>query len=75
MDIGVAAIIDKQDELGWKASRMAAELGLAKSHYSELVNGKRRLSLRVARKAYKLGVAPINLLTEGVYGDSWAPTD
>lgn len=41
---------------------MARRLGLQRSHYNEIVNGKRTLPYRAACKAYELGVPASVLL-------------
>jgi len=46
----------RADQMGWNQSQMAAKLGMGRSHYSEVLSGKRPLPLPAIRKAYELGV-------------------
>lgn len=48
---------------GWNQSQMAQRLGLPRSHYSEVLSGKRRLPYEAACRAYALGVSAEVLLT------------
>ena len=52
----IEALKFRAEQMGWGQERMAIELGLQASHYSEVLSGKRRLPLRAMRKACKLGV-------------------
>ncbi len=48
---------------GWRAGDMAMLLGLHRSHYSEVISGKRaELPLNATRRAYALGIDPDILL-------------
>lgn len=50
------AVEFRREAFGWNQSRMAMELGMERSHYSEFVNGKRGLPYKAICKAYELGV-------------------
>lgn len=52
----VDALEFRREQYGWTRMRMAAELGLGKSHYSEFVSGKRGLPLSARIKAHQIGV-------------------
>lgn len=41
---------------GWNQSQAAKRLGLHRSHYSEILAGKRKLPFASAKKAYALGL-------------------
>lgn len=58
-----SAIEFRREAYCWTASKMAKKLGLSKSHYSEFVNGKRRLPYRAICKAFELGV-PYDVLLQ-----------
>ena len=51
-----SALEFRREAYEWTATKMADKLGLEKSHYSEIIHGKRKLPFKAARKAYKLGV-------------------
>lgn len=71
------AIQFRQREFGWTAKRMAEAIGMKPSHYSEMMNGKRRLPYSAACRAHALGVPAAILLNihaiepkfADVYGD------
>jgi len=46
----------RREQYGWTMTRMAFELGIKLSHYSEVISGKRRLPLEAIRQAVKIGV-------------------
>ncbi len=62
----VDAVEFRREQYGWTSMRMAVALGLAKSHYSEFVHGKRNLPLEARIKAYAIGVPAAVLLQEQV---------
>lgn len=57
-----SALEFRREAYGWTQTRMAKALGLQRSHYSEIISGKRRLSFRAACRAYKIGVPAAVLL-------------
>lgn len=57
-----AAVEFRREQHGWTQSKMADCLGIADSHYSEFVHGKRRLPYAACCKAYEIGVPPSVLL-------------
>lgn len=59
------AIENHRKHFGFSQKQMAAVLGLDQSHYSEIVNGKRSLSLKALRRAAAVGVPISHLL--GLY--------
>lgn len=59
----VEAIEELRNKYGWSKSRMAQELGIQKSNYSEILAGRRRLPLEATKRAYFLGV-PAKILLQ-----------
>lgn len=57
-----SALSFRQEAYGWTQSKMAAKLGLTRGHYSEILNGKRKLPYEAACRAWKLGVPASVLL-------------
>lgn len=58
-----SALRYRQEEYGWNQSQMADKLGLARSHYSDILLGKRILPYKAACRAYELGVPAAVLLS------------
>ena len=56
-----SALEFRREAYGWTATKMAKKLGLQKSHYSEIVHGKRGLPFKAACRAFHIGV-PANVL-------------
>lgn len=54
----------RQDQYGWSQKKMAAALGIQASHYSEILSGKRNLSLKAVKRAYAIGVPASVLLRQ-----------
>lgn len=54
----------RMDQYGWNQTKLAEELGLQRSHMSEILNGKRPITFRAARAAYRIGVPAAVLLQE-----------
>ncbi len=52
----------RSDQMGWNDSMMADKLGMGRSHYSEVLSGKRPLPLSAIRHSYALGVPASVLL-------------
>ena len=46
----------RREAYGWTAKQMAEALGIWNTHYSEIVNGKRRLGVMARCKAFEIGV-------------------
>lgn len=57
-----ASLEFRREAYGWTRTEMAKALGLQRSHYNEVVNGKRALPYRAACKAYEIGVPSSVLL-------------
>lgn len=60
----VEALKLRMDQAGWNQSDLANALGTQPSHISEVLNGKRPLSPKMLKRAYKLGV-PAKILLGG----------
>jgi HTH-type transcriptional regulator / antitoxin HigA len=52
----IDALKFRAEQYGWNQTQMAKALGLTRGHYSEVLNGKRRLSLEAIRAAVELGI-------------------
>lgn len=52
----VDAVEFRREQYGWTMSKMAFELGIQLSHYSEFVHKKRNLPINAIRHAYRIGV-------------------
>lgn len=52
----IEALKFRQDQYCFKQFEMAALLGMAATHYSEVLRGRRRLSLTQIRRAVAIGV-------------------
>lgn len=59
----IDALEFRREQYGWNKRRMAFELGIGYTHYVEVLNGNRKLSLGGTKMAYKLGVPAITLLS------------
>lgn len=57
------ALAFRADQMGWNQTEMAKQLGLGRSQYSEIVNGKRVLPMSATKKAFAMGV-PANVLLQ-----------
>lgn len=53
----------RRDQYGLSRGEFAALLGLQRSHYSEIVNGKRGMPLGAIKRAYAIGVPADVLLS------------
>lgn len=63
-DVRVADALEfRRDQYGLTQREFAAILGLQSSHYSEIINGKRRLTLGATKRAFAIGV-PANVLLQ-----------
>lgn len=51
-----SAVEFRRKEYGWTKARMAEVLGLTRGHYTEFVQGKRRLPVNARCKAFEVGV-------------------
>lgn len=51
-----AALEFRRKEYGWNKQRMAKALGIAGSHYSEVISNKRQLPVKARCKAFEIGV-------------------
>lgn len=58
----IAALEFRREQYNWSMKKMAAELCVGYTHYTEIINGKRRLSLQGRINAAKIGVPPKTLL-------------
>ena len=56
----------RRDQYGLTKGEFAAILGLQKSHYSEIVLGKRRLPITATKRAFAIGVPAEVLLQPDV---------
>lgn len=54
----------RRKEHGLNRRNFSLLLGLQESHYSEVVNGKKRLSLNATKRAYAIGVPAAILLQQ-----------
>ena len=59
----VDALEFRRDQYGLTQREFAAILGLQNSHYSEIINGKRRLTLGATKRAFAIGV-PADVLLQ-----------
>jgi antitoxin component HigA of HigAB toxin-antitoxin module len=68
VDVSVADALEfRRDQYGLTQSEFAAVLGMQKSHYSEVLSGKRRLPLEATKRAFAIGVpAEVLLQTDGL---------
>lgn len=63
-DVRIADALEfRRDQYGLTQREFAAILGLQNSHYSEIINGKRRLTLGATKRAFAIGV-PANVLLQ-----------
>lgn len=46
----------RREQYGWTKKEMSKELGIGYTHYIEVLNGRRQLSLKGIRRAYDIGV-------------------
>jgi len=46
----------RREQYGWTQAKMAMELRLQRSHYNEIIKGKRNLPLMATKLAYSIGV-------------------
>jgi transcriptional regulator with XRE-family HTH domain len=51
-----SALEFRREQYGWTARQMATALGIANSHYSEIIHGKRGLPYHAACKAFEIGI-------------------
>lgn len=57
VNVGVAEALEfRRDQYGLSKSEFAAILGLQKSHYCEIINGKRQLPIGATKRAFAVGV-------------------
>ncbi len=52
----IEAIRFRIEQYGWPDYRFAEAIGMQRSHFSEMMKGKRRMPLNAIRKAVELGV-------------------
>jgi len=52
----------RREQYGWTKKKMAKELGIGYTHFIEVLNGKRNLSLEGTKRAFNLGVPATVLL-------------
>jgi antitoxin component HigA of HigAB toxin-antitoxin module len=58
ISITVAEALEfRREQYGLTRTEFAAVLGLARSHYNEVVNGKRQLSIKAVKRAFAVGVS------------------
>ena len=63
-DVAVGDALEfRRKEYGLSRRNFSLLLGLQESHYSEVVNGKKRLSLNATKRAYAIGV-PAEILLQ-----------
>jgi transcriptional regulator with XRE-family HTH domain len=64
-DISVGDALEiRRKECGLNRRNFSLLLGMRESHYSEVVNGKKRLSLNATKRAYAIGVPAAILLQQ-----------
>ncbi len=51
----IEAIRFRIEQYGWTDSKYAKEIGMSRSHFSEVMKGKRRMPVKAIRKAIALG--------------------
>lgn len=57
VDVSVADVLEfRRDQYGLTKSEFAAILGLKKSRYNKVVNGKSKLPMSAAKRAFAIGV-------------------
>lgn len=60
VDLGLPPPIEalkfRIEQYGWTQGRFATEIGMAESHFSLVMSGKRRLPLDAIRKCVALGI-------------------
>ncbi len=65
--IGFPSVVDalefSRDQYGLSRHEFAAVIGVSPGHYSEIINGKRRLSINAAKRAFAIGV-PADVLLQ-----------
>lgn len=52
----IDAIRFRIEQYGWRDCKFAEEIGMSRSHFSEVMSGKRKMPLHAVRKAVALGV-------------------
>lgn len=63
-DVRIADALEfRRDQYGLTQREFAAILGLQNSHYSEIISGKRRLTLGATKRAFAIGI-PANVLLQ-----------
>ena len=68
--VSVAEALEcRRDQYGLTQREFAEVLGLRDSHYSEVVNGRRRLPIDATRRAFAIGVPAHVLLQPRPSGD------
>lgn len=63
MPTPIEALEFRIEQYGWSQNEFAKRIGMLPSHFSEVMNGKRRMSLDAIRNAVALGV-PANVLLQ-----------
>jgi len=58
----IDAVEFRRDQYGWTQTKMAKELHITQTHYSEFIHSKRSLPLIAIKYAYKIGVPAAVLL-------------
>jgi antitoxin component HigA of HigAB toxin-antitoxin module len=57
VNVSIADALEfRRDQYGLTQTEFAAILGLCKSHFSEVLSGKRRLPLKATKRAFAIGV-------------------
>lgn len=65
MDVSIGSAIKfRQEQYGLSADEFAFILGSQRSHYNEIVNGKREISKAAMRRAFAVGVPATVLLQQ-----------
>jgi HTH-type transcriptional regulator/antitoxin HigA len=52
----ITAIRFRIEQYGWTDAQFAEKVGMSRSHFSEVMNGKRKMPLHAVRKAVGLGI-------------------
>lgn len=57
------AIEFRRDQYGWTKNKMATELHISPSHYSDFIAGRRNITTIAMKHAYRVGV-PVEVLLQ-----------
>lgn len=64
-DVSISEALEfRREQYGLNAAEFAFVLGLERSHYNEIVNGRREIPKKAMRRAFAIGV-PATVLLQG----------